>query len=489
MQRPANVPEWFHNALYVTGRHHITLDNGVAFSIFDVVCSQCGSTYNNHANYDCVHGVGGRIVNGFTPIPPEGFTPPPPTFDAQYQEVPVPIAVPIEPERAATELDTAKTVGRITVKISCTPTRCTIKLSDGEKLPTSPEIVQHLSHVHKQQLNSYYGQGWESYGRILTEVIRAVRMSVPIQAWSDAIAAAIALKCTDTEPDEAETVIDKRMGEPGYLAMAGVVYKLTPSSVARPNALSVVRRNILERAKKEADRVTDQANKSAAEIMAKATASRAAADKVIAEAKRILPEWLLTCGYPVRTVSNQAQIGMLCYFAPKIWEYKYVDMKKGADGTSIAVTKIRRWPSVPGVPAVPALIWAPVDLPACTFAPTAMRVDNIISGGGSLPHISTGGTCLGFGGVVPKALAKVDDIRKMHQSLQSALNGVNFGSLLKDSHNWGEPVRHLCHPQLLKVLDTGVYANLISVDLKATGGSEEVIDYPLEEKATFTIST
>lgn len=323
----------------------------------------------------------------------------------------------------------------------------------GKVLPPKTSILMNLT--RDQQSVVKKSRYWESYSYTLQRVIADTINTVPLQAWANAIGAALIFM----HRQEGEAVAEQTLKtmEDMYISAGDAVYRLYPVEVVDTNkALAVARKKakekseaeakkVLEEAQVKAKQVTESASSTANALLMKAARIKEEIDQMKGEMGAVPNKELLTSGYAFRCQDPGDMFHWeVCYpipFAIDRFDYQFQDR----DGKTWTYS----W-AAKQADAIEVRLWTRFDVRDGQFSVTGTRVDkaDIV-----LPHINYGGACMSCS-MAPKEIKTVQDVRQLAQAVEGAMNVVVLNSLYTSTSEWMEPYKQFIPDDLYSILNS-----------------------------------
>jgi hypothetical protein len=291
----------------------------------------------------------------------------------------------------------------------------------------------------------------------INNAINYTHETIPLQVWADAISAATVRGLAATSAVSAESVLGGLL-QTGYMAIGGSILKITPiAHVGSSKAMAAIKLQATAQAKVEADQIRAAATTYAAEhranadqaaqsILAIANQTKQQADRELAAARnegRIKPpQWLLANQYGEgvnipfrRDADGRWQVGIVLTITPTIFEYQgsYLDEQQEQQVAQMGRLEWRALRSQK--PPIKVFIWQPIENAEGTYNPRHAIIDATISPVSSMPHMHTGGSCLGLADG-PPLLNSAAALSSLRNSLQRVHSGINLASLLQQPEQW-----------------------------------------------------
>ena len=309
---------------------------------------------------------------------------------------------------------------------------CYITATPEVRHPIPAAVVSCLPKEYRKNVRRYF-DAHTHYA--ITDLIRRFYPNIPLDIWAKSIADAYALtKDAPTTADAAAIAPVKSC----YIAVDDVLYRLNPVALVSTNkALATARKlarekatteatAILEKARKDRDAMTIQAQSDVAMIYDKANHKMAEAEAKLREVGTVPPRWLVESPYPYFYQGGNWRVVLPCHMVIRQFNYK-VELGAGRK-------KLYHWPAKLAEPFT-FFYSAPITP---RFDVTTLTVIRHLTF--NHPHMTKNMSCMSLGDA-PNALKSVADLDHLVKAVQRNLSAVEIHSMLPDGgrpESWTE---------------------------------------------------
>jgi hypothetical protein len=336
-----------------------------------------------------------------------------------------------------------------------------------------PEVYAKAARVTSAARRNYYD---------IKAVITQTRNVIPLQVWSDAIAAAIIQAKLARRQTEAETVLSANNPDGGYMLIGDQLARISlVGAVSANKAMALMRRQATEQARQQARSILEAATAAAATTTLNAEQAAQGLVEAAARQKREAAQYLadikgarypdvslVNSGAELRKQDDKWQVAMEIDYKPQRLVFaKHLN---------------KQWPCVEG-PAVKVRLWQPFDVVTGVYNVRDIRVDGLAY---EMPHVGYESACMEVG-QRPDLLRTAVDLDVLRQGVEHSLNAsINLESLLRRYRYWDPRVQNFVPRDLATAIyDTGIAA--MAEVLNNLPSGQPLADDPEDSEEVFRI--
>ncbi len=371
----------------------------------------------------------------------------------------------------------------------------------NRQLPTVSRILPWFTPEEQELIRpfvSYTGEARYS--------IQKVGPRIPYQRWADVIAQYLSVLDRNKLGAKAEAP----QIQVAYLAIGDAVWELSNARVippttaqeeARQASLAEHRRQCAEllrsaeeqkraleiEGETERKRLIEAGRSNAREVTAAAETSRREAQRLLNEARSVVPKtppaWMAESGYPIRYRPSGDEEGWAIQIQMKV-QLRAFDVNYGDNGVTREFSWGARTAPTPRLKTV--LIWVPIG-PEGSYNISSLFLDPTSQ---TLPHMSHTCACMGPGDAPPK-IQNLDQLLRLRESVRRTMERVQLDSLRCDPSEWRMAFKSAIPAELYACL-RGEYQDkiqrLVRQTLSANPSAAPTISVAQEE-SQFVFST